>query len=158
MHCVSCTLFLLCSLQKEEREWRTAQRKTSLSGLRNPILTLRQHEHEQALSFLTHEEKRRLDWGTGKATQRVNASIRHMHREHSAYSNPTCALCAPVASHTFHPSFDLCRAKEVSTQTPNEHSGDNPQRCNGANNTNAMHAYGMTLSYLRGGLSTCSVV
>ena len=27
MYCVSCTLFLLSSLQKEEREWRAAQRK-----------------------------------------------------------------------------------------------------------------------------------
>ena len=49
-----------------------------------------------------------------------------MHREHSAYSNPTCALRAPFASDTFHLFFDVCRAKEVSTRTPNEHSGDNP--------------------------------
>ena len=132
MHCVSCTLSLSCFLQKEEREWRTAQRKTSLSVLSNPTLALRQHEHEQALSFLTCEERTRVNWGTGKATQRVNASIRHshacthMHREHSAYSNPTCALRAPFASHTFHSCFDLCRAKERSTRTPNEHSVDNP--------------------------------
>ena len=38
--------------------------------LSNPILTQRQHEHEQALSFLTYLAKRRRDWGTGKATQR----------------------------------------------------------------------------------------
>ena len=50
----------------------------------------------------------------------------HMHREHSAYSNPTSALRAPFASYTFHLCFDLRRAKEVSAQTPNEHSGDNP--------------------------------
>ena len=50
-----------------------------------------------------------MNWGTGKASQRVNASIRHMHCEHSAYSNPTCALRAPFASHTFHSCFDLCR-------------------------------------------------
>ena len=62
-----------------------------------------------------------MNWGTGKASQRVNASIRHMHREHSAYSNPTCALRAPFASHTFHSRFDLCRAKEMSSRTPNEH-------------------------------------
>ena len=67
-----------------------------------------------------------MNWGTGKATQRVNASIRHMHREHSAYSNPACALRAPFAWHTFHSCFDLCRAKERSTRTPNEHSVDNP--------------------------------
>ena len=67
-----------------------------------------------------------MDWGTGKAPQRVSASIRHMHREHSAYSNPTRALRAPLASHTFHSCFDLCTARERSTQTPNEHSVDNP--------------------------------
>ena len=126
MHCVSCMLFGLCFLQGKEKEWRSAQRKTSLSVLSNPGLALRQHEHEQALSFLTCEERTRVDWGTGKATHRVNASIRHMHREHSAYSNPTCALRAPFASPTFHFCFDLCRAKERSTRTPNEHSGDNP--------------------------------
>ena len=67
-----------------------------------------------------------MDWDTRKATQRVNAGIRHMHREHSAYSNPTCALRAGFASHNFHFCFALCRAKEVSARTPNEHSGDNP--------------------------------
>ena len=49
-----------------------------------------------------------------------------MHREHSAYSNPTCALRAAFASHTFHFCVDLCRAKEMSAPTPNEHSRDNP--------------------------------
>ena len=126
MHCVSCMLSLCCFLQKEEREWRTAQRKTSLSVLTNPILALWQHEHEPTLSFLTCEERTRVKRGTGKATQRVNASTRHMHREHSAYSNPTCALRAPFASHTFHSCVDLCRAKEMSTRTPNKHNGDNP--------------------------------
>ena len=67
-----------------------------------------------------------MNWGTGKASQRVNASIGHMHREHSAYSNPTCALRAPFASHTFHSCFNLCRAKEMSARTPNEHSVDYP--------------------------------
>ena len=61
MHCVSCTLFLLCFLQKEEREGRTAQCKTNLSVLSNPILALRQQGHEQALSFQTCEEKTRVD-------------------------------------------------------------------------------------------------
>ena len=42
---------------------------TSLSVLSSPILALRQHEHEQALSFLTCEEKRRVYWGPGKAPQ-----------------------------------------------------------------------------------------
>ena len=126
MHCVSCMLPLSRFLQKEEREWRTAQRKTGLSVLSNPTLALRQHKHEQALSFLTCEERTRVNWGTGKAPQRVTASIRHMHREHSAYSNPTCALRAPFTSHTFHSCSDLCRARERSTRTPNKHSVDNP--------------------------------
>ena len=126
MHCVSFTLPLSCFLQKEDRKWRTAQRKTSLSVLSNPTLALRHHKHDKALSFLTCEETTRVNWGTGKAPQRVNASIRHMHREHSAYSNPTCALRGPFASHTFHSCFDLCRARERSTRTPNEHSVDNP--------------------------------
>ena len=33
------------------------------------------------------------------------------------------SLCT---SHAFHFSFDLCKAKEVNTRTPNEHNGDNP--------------------------------
>ena len=82
--------------------------------------------HEQTLSLLTCEEKTRVNWGTEKASLRVNASIRHMHREHSAYSNPTHALRAPFASHTFHSCFDLCRARERNTGPPNEHSVDNP--------------------------------
>ena len=127
MHCVPCMLSLSCFLQKEEREWRTAQRKTSLSVLSNPTLALRQREHEQALSFLTCEGRTRVNWGTWKAPQRVNASIRHMHREHSANTNPTCALRAPFASHTFHSCFDLCRARERSTRTHNEHSVENPK-------------------------------
>ena len=49
-----------------------------------------------------------------------------MHREHGALSNPTCALCAPFVSHTFHLSFDLCKAKEVNARTPNESNDDNP--------------------------------
>ena len=115
MHCVSCMLPLFYFLQKAEGEWRTAQRKKSLSVLSNPTLALRQHKHKEALSFLTCEERTRVNWGTGKAPQRVDASIRHMHREHSAYSNPTCALRAPFASHTFRSCFDLCRAKKRST-------------------------------------------
>ena len=129
MRCVSCMPVLPCFLQKKEREWRTAQRKTSLSVLRNPILTLRQHKHEQALSFLTSEEKRRVDSGTEKATQPVYGWIRHMHRKHSVYTNPTCALPGPFVLHTFHFSFDLCRAKEVSNRTPNEHNHHKRNAC-----------------------------
>ena len=50
--------------------------------------------------------------------------IRHMPGEHSAYTEPTCALCATFILHTFHFSFDLCRAKEVNTRTANEHYGE----------------------------------
>ena len=83
--------------------------------------------HEQTLSVLTCEEEDKGEISdTGKASQRVEASIRHMHREHSAYSNPTCALRAPFASHTFHSCFYLCRAREMNTRPPNEHSVDNP--------------------------------
>ena len=119
--------FLPCFVQKKEREWRaTAQRKTSLSILSNAILALRQHEHEQALFFLTFEEKRRVDGYSGEAPQRVNAQIKHTHRKHSAYTYPTCALRAPFVSHTFHFSFDLCRAKTMNARTPNERDCDNP--------------------------------
>ena len=74
-----------------------------------------------------------------------------MHPKHSAYTGPTCALHAPFVSHTFQFSFDLGRAKKVNARTPNE-------RSNEATTTNAMHACDMTLTYLRGGLSTCSVM
>ena len=50
-----------------------------------------------------------------------------MHREHSAYTNLTCPLCAPFVSHGFYFGFDLCRANEVNAQTPNERNGDNPR-------------------------------
>ena len=62
----------------------------------------------------------------GKVPQRVNAQIGHRPREHRAHSNPTCALRAPFVSHTFDPWFHLCRAKKVSTHTPNRRTGDNP--------------------------------
>ena len=63
---------------------------------------------------------------TGKAPQRVNAWIRHMHHEHSAYSNPICALRAPFVWHTLDSLFYLCRARSVRTQTPNKRSANNP--------------------------------
>ena len=49
-----------------------------------------------------------------------------MHREHDAYSNPTCGLCAPFVWHTFDSSFYLCRARMERTHTPSGHNGDNP--------------------------------
>ena len=61
-----------------------------------------------------------------EAWQRMYVGIRHMHREHFIFSNPTCALRAPFVEHTFHFCFDLCRARERSTRTLNEHSVENP--------------------------------
>ena len=81
-----------------------------------------------------------------------------MHREHSTYSNPTCALRAPFASHTFHSCFHLCRAREKNTRPPNEHSVDNPNVFDGTTNTNAMRECEVTQTYLRDGLLNCSVV
>ena len=64
---------------------------------------------------------------TGKVPQRVNPRTRHMHREHSAYTSPTCALRGPFVWHTSDSLFFLCRARMVGTQTPNKRSGDNPR-------------------------------
>ena len=44
---------------------------------------------------------------TGKVPQRVNAAIRHLHRKHSAYSNPRCAPPAPFVWHTSDSFFYL---------------------------------------------------
>ena len=43
----------------------------------------------------------------------------------------TCIACTAhtlylLPIHTLHSCFDLCRAREVNAQTPNERSGDNP--------------------------------
>ena len=59
-----------------------------------------------------------MDWNTGKAPRRLNAWIRHMHREHGGYTNPTCAMRAPFVSHTFHSRFDLCRARGLTPEPP----------------------------------------
>ena len=83
--------------------------------------------------------------------------MRHMHREHSASSNPTCVLRAPFVSHTFHFCLDLCRAREVNAQTPNKRDSDNRSVLTKLT-TNAMHACDMTLTYLTSSLSTCSAV
>ena len=42
-----------------------------------------------------------------EAWQRVYVGIRHMHREHFIFCNPTCALRAPFVEHTFQPCFYL---------------------------------------------------
>ena len=46
----------------------------------------------------------------------------------------------------------------VPAQTPNERNDDNPIVLTKLPSTKAMHACDMTRTYLRGGLSTCSVV
>ena len=79
-----------------------------------------------AFSFLACDKRGRVDGCSREVPQHVNAYIRHVHREHSAYSNPTCALHAPFVLPTFHVRFDLCRAREVNAQTPNERNGDSP--------------------------------
>ena len=83
----------------------TAQRKTKPSVLSNPILTLRREQARTSPFVLTDGEEERVEECTGKAPQRVNALIRHMHRQHSAYSNPTCAQRAPFICHTFDSFF-----------------------------------------------------
>ena len=79
-----------------------------------------------------------------------------MHCEHSAYTNPTCALLAPFVSHTLHFCFDLWRAKEMNAPTPSEQNGDNPiVLTKQPPRTQCMR---VTLTWLRAGLSDCSVV
>ena len=104
----------------------TAQRKTKPSVLRNPTSMLRRKQACTSSCFFTCEEKEGVKGCKGKAPQRVNAQIRHMHRRHSVYSNPTCPLRAPFVWHTFDSLFYLCRARNVKTHTCNERSGDNP--------------------------------
>ena len=45
--------------------------------------------------FLTCGEEEEVKGCTGKVPQRLDAEIRHMRREHSAHSNPSCALRTP---------------------------------------------------------------
>ena len=61
-----------------------------------------------------------------EAWQRVYVGIRHMHREHFIFSNPTCALRAPFVEHTFQPCFYLCRGNAGVPQPPRRHDRDNP--------------------------------
>ena len=93
--CHACTSYLSSYRRKRGKGEQLHIAKQSLSVLNNLILAQPQGKHEQALSFLTCEEKGRVDGCTGKAQQRVNAWNRHMHREQSTYSNPTCALHSP---------------------------------------------------------------
>ena len=52
--------------------------------------------------------------------QRVYVGIRHMHREHFIFSNPTCALRAPFVEHTFQPCFCLCRGNAGVARPPGD--------------------------------------
>ena len=40
-----------------------------------------------------------------EAWQCVYVRIRHMHREHFVFPNPTCALPVPFVEHTLQPCF-----------------------------------------------------
>ena len=55
-----------------------------------------------------------------KAWQRVYVRIRHMHREHFIFFNPTCALRAAFIEHTFPPCFYLCRGNAEVAQPPED--------------------------------------
>ena len=57
----------------------TAQRKTKPNVFRNPISMLRLEQARTRPLFITFEEKKREMGCTGKAPQRVNAQIEHMH-------------------------------------------------------------------------------
>ena len=69
------------------------------------------------------------------------------------------ARCVLHSSHIpFNFCFDLIRATDVIAQTPNKRNGDNPSVLTKHHNPNAMHACDMTLTYLRRGVSSSSVV
>ena len=55
-----------------------------------------------------------------EAWQRVYVGIRHMHRKHLIFSNPTCALRAPFVKHTSQPRFYLCRGNAGVAQPPGD--------------------------------------
>ena len=112
--------------EKEGVRKATAQHKTKPSVLSNPTLLLRRKQARTSPSFYTCEEKEGVNGCTGKAPQRVNARITHMHREHSSYSNPTSPLQSPFVQHKADSLSWLCRARKVRTHTTNERSGDNP--------------------------------
>ena len=52
------------------------------------------------------------------AQHRLIERIRHMHREHSASLNPTCAQRAPFVFHTCHLPINLRTIKKGVTPTP----------------------------------------
>ena len=52
--------------------------------------------------------------------QRVYVGMRHMHREHFVFCNPTCALRAPFTEHTLQPCFYLCRGNAGVAQPPGD--------------------------------------
>ena len=87
--------FLLCDLQERKRELNgkcTAKKKPSV--LNHPTLTVRRKQAHTSPFFFTCEQKKRVMRHTGKVPQGVEARTTRMHREHSAYLDPTCALRA----------------------------------------------------------------
>ena len=70
----------------------TAQRNGKPSVFSNRTLEIRRGQACTSPFFFTCETKERVKECTGKAPPGFNAPIGHMHGEHSAYSNPTCAL------------------------------------------------------------------
>ena len=108
---------LLPAGEREDRT-ATAQRKTKPNVLSNPTLRLQRKQARTSSFFFTCDEKEGLNGCTRKAPQRVNAGIRHMHHEHSAYSNPTCALRAPFVWHASDLLFYLCEAMKVKIHGP----------------------------------------
>ena len=55
-----------------------------------------------------------------EAWQHVYVGIRHMHREHFIFSNPTCALRAPLVEQPVQPCFYLCRGNAGVAQNPGD--------------------------------------
>ena len=84
--------------------------------LENAILTQRRGMQEQALSFLTCEERGKVDQSIGKAPQLLDAEIRHMHRKQSAYSNPTGAACSIRLTYR---SLMFCPVQSKGIEPPN---------------------------------------
>ena len=90
-----------------------------------------------------------------EAWQRVYVGVRHMHREHLFFCNPTCAVRAPFVEHTLQPCFYLCRGNAGVAQPPGDRRRQ-PQRFDETTTTNTMHTCVMTLAYLRGEFFDCS--
>ena len=87
---------LLCYLQGKERGLNgnfTAQNETE--RFKQPYFNATAKQARAGPFFFTCEDMEGVNGCKVKAPKRANARIRHMRREQSAYSNPTCALHAP---------------------------------------------------------------